>query len=168
VTPETKNRIRELTLFGRSQREIADALQLCRASVYRAQRSMNLTGQRHGPKSPTLTPSQEKKVLSFLQSGMSTSKVARRLRIREWSVRLVILKFSFKRLPTVSEATRANIVEEILARRNYATHVADKFDVPYKTVLRIARETLGVPRFRPSRATPPLSSDFPLKEVRRV
>jgi len=170
---ESTARIRELTIAGARQSEIAVQLGIHRNSVFRWQRAMGLTSRRHGPRAPRLTASQERAVLRRLQRGHGTKRIADSLGLREWAVRTFARKHRFEHPAgtpghryRLDGATRAKIVDEILNRRNYARDIAGKFGVSYKIVLRLAHETLACPRFRSGRAEP-LSSNWPMRERRR-
>jgi hypothetical protein len=66
----------------------------------------------------------------------------------------------------LSDEKREQILQEIRLRSNFATDIAAKFDVPYRSVVRMAHEELNCPRFRSGRCVAPLSSDFPSKHFR--
>jgi hypothetical protein len=164
MNPETT--IRRLTRQGFTQKEIARRLDRPRGFVHRAQKRMGLQLARHGPRCPTLTQTEERKVLQLLGSGLSITKVANQTRFREWAIRGAARKHGFHR-PTCEQAlapeTRRAILAEIVAHQNYAADIAEKYGCGYKLVLRMARQALACPQFRRGRTPEPLSSNFPEK-----
>ena len=170
MTREAKT-IRALTAAGCSQKEIAARLGRSRSWIHKLQRRLRITHDRHGPRPRVvITPALEREILSLLKAGRGGSRIGKDLKIGEHQVRLIVAKHRFRRRQgelgwkgEIDPATRAKLVDEIENHRNFAAHLADKYSVPYKAVLKLAHETLQCPRFRSGRATP-LISDFPQRE----
>jgi DNA-binding CsgD family transcriptional regulator len=163
-----KETIRTLTEAGKSQKEIAQLTGTSRGTVYRCQKQLGLTLHRHGIRCPEITPSQEKQIIGLLSAGLGTGKIAARLGLRQHGVRRIAEKHKFGRKPSECDAlapvTREKILEEITQQRNFAVDLAEKYSVSYKTVLKIAHETLGCPRFSSGRPLcGPFTSNFPQK-----
>ncbi len=176
ITDEEKQRIRELTAEGKTQLEIANALgwrgspMPLRNRVYRWQKQMDLTLPWRGPRSPVLTPEEEKQVLALLKADVGTGRIAAKLNLRPYLVRKFAEEHGFGRKPTqwnsLPSAVREKILEEIRGRQNFGVDLAEKYAayIGYKAILKVARETLNCPKFRPSRSTSgPLTSDWPQK-----
>jgi DNA-binding CsgD family transcriptional regulator len=162
-------KIRRLTLAGKSQKQIVRLTRTSRGTVYRCQAKLGLNLPRHGRRSPPLPEAQEAEVLALLKSGRGTSWIGRYLGIGEHRARLVAKKFNFRRKLgdvgyryRVSAAKREKIVEEILGRRNFCRTLAHKHKVSDKFVRKLAHELLGVSAFRSGYAEP-LLSNYPQK-----
>jgi hypothetical protein len=158
-----ETRIRRLTQAGKLQREITQLTGISRSSVYRIQKLLGLTLKRHGIRCPEITPNQEKEIIGLLSAGLGTGKIATRLGLRQHGVRRVAERNGFRRkdvwaalAPTVC----AKVIAEIHDRRNHGLHIAAKYNIPYKLILRIAHRELACPKFRSGRSEP-LSSNFP-------
>jgi hypothetical protein len=104
---------------------------------------------------------------------MGTKPIALLLGVREHAVRIFSEKYRFRRRPgqygyrmRLSERKQEKILEEIRMRANYCSDIAEKFRVPYRSVVRMAHIELNCPRFRSGRSVEPLSSDFPQRHFR--
>lgn len=168
MTPERIQKIVELTRSGWRQKDIASELGMHRNTVYRAQHKSGLAAFVR----QTLTESQEKKVLELLETGMGTVRIAEELGLRQSAVRNFARtnRFHHKCGPGqryhLSRAKHAKILNEIINHRNPALTIADKYDVSYKLILRMARKALNCERFRSGYGFP-LTSHFPQKEFRK-
>src|ERR1700693_2239951 len=125
---------------------------------------MGLCLRRHGPRAPELTERQETQVLELLRTGMGTRRVANQLGLRDHAVRAVVSKNHFRHKVgrcghryKLSASKRAAIIDEIVNRRNFGLHLAWKYRVSYKMILRIAHEVLNVSHFRNGYREPFLS-----------
>ena len=166
---QLEEKIRKLTLEGKSQKAIAKITHTSRSGVYRRQRLMGLCKPRFGRRVPLLPEAQECQVLQLFQSGHGATRISKNLGISERQVRLVAKKFNFRRTRGevgyryhLSEAVRAKIIAEIRLRQNFARDIAWKYRVAYKIVLALAHRELACPKFR-SGYGEPLSSHFPQK-----
>jgi DNA-binding CsgD family transcriptional regulator len=168
--PKQLERIRELTLGGHSQKEIAARLRIHRNSVYRYQRAQGLRAW------PVVSCEQEERILALLKQGYGTRKVGRELGVGEHQARLVAKKYHFRRKRgslgyryRLSPAMRKKIAEEIKHHRDFGLNLAWKYrhHVSYKTILKMAHEILRCPRFR-ARSKEPFLSNFPQRHYERV
>jgi transcriptional regulator len=96
LTDEEKQKIRELTLAGVRQSEIARQTNLTAPSVSRAQKAMGL---------PTHLPIPEKKIMSLFQKGWGGYKIARHLRVPVSAVYKIAHKNKFRRADSVGYPT---------------------------------------------------------------
>jgi transposase len=168
TTKQKRMMIEQLTRAGKRQAAIARLLGMHRNSIYLAQRELGLSAWQRP------SPEVEAQIISLLRSGLGTGKVCRQLGVTEHFVRLTARKNRFHRKPgevgyrsQLSPAKRQRILEEITQRRNFGTHLASKYKVPYKLILKLAHETLACPRFRAGYASPFLSN-FPQRHFRKV
>jgi DNA-binding CsgD family transcriptional regulator len=157
-----EEQIRALDAAGMSQREICDHLGLGRGAVQHYRRKLGLTRNYRGPRTPMPAPTEEQEILRLLRSGLSILKVVQNLGIREHAVRYVIRKFNFQRPPAIPPDKRRKIIAALQNRQLFAIHIARNFHVSYKSVLRLAHDIFGTPKFIASRTRPgPFLSLFP-------
>ena len=160
-----EQKIRALTEQGKSQLYICKRLRLSRATVYRLQKQLGLCLPKYGPRKPVLLPDDEMRVLALLASGLGTARIATRLGLSQYAVRKFAEEQGFHRRPalwrTLDPVTREKILQEIRTRQNFGIDLAEKFEIPYKVILKIAHEHLACVKFRPGRAAEPFSSNFP-------
>jgi hypothetical protein len=175
MTAELKEKIRELTAAGESQQEIGRALKISRGSVYRAQKALGVSLPKLGPrkKEMDLTAGKKAEVLALLRSGtMSPRQIVDKLKVPHRAVRLLAEQHAIHRkkgnvpwMDRVSPELREKVLEEIRARSNYGTDIAQKFSVPPSVVYELARAEHGVAQFRPGAAKEgPFTSNFPLRD----
>jgi DNA-binding CsgD family transcriptional regulator len=164
MTPKMKQKVARLFSSGKSEKDIASILKVHRNTVYRAQKAMGLSLHRPGIRCPEISPEQKTEVLRLLRDGMSQAKTSNALGVRIHAVRRIYEENGFHRVRghKLTPAQWLQVREDILARKNYATDIASKRHVPYKTVLKIAHEVLGVRKFLGGHGQP-LNSPFPLR-----
>jgi hypothetical protein len=151
--------IKTLTREGKSQKEIAKALQIHRNSVYRYQRNWGLTAWSTIP-----SAAKEKKILALLRAGVARKRVERLTRTTEYFVRKIAEAHGItSRVDPLSPEQREKLRGEIRRHSDFAVNLSVRYGVSYRRTLKIAHAELGVPAFIGAAHHPPLSSPFPEK-----
>lgn len=160
LSVEEKRQIAKLSAQGRSQTDIARAMHITRPTVELNLKKLGL---------PTRVPLlHQEKILALLTKGVERRKIARSLGVSYRKVYAFAREHGFaraKRQPLSSERM-AWLCDDVANRRGSAASLAKKYSVPYKLVLQLAHSMLECERFLPIRQ-PPLSSYFPMKDLRR-
>lgn len=156
ITKAEKKEIGRLTRLRVRQSEIARRLGITAPSVSKAQRAMNL---------PTTLPWPDKKILELLKQEKGLYAIARELRVPVGQVTRVRQENNFQRQFNTGRASLDADLQGFIAavkrRDDHAKHLAEKFHIGKVKANRLAHEILQTLKFRPGRAKPPLSSNFP-------
>lgn len=153
LTPREKRRIRELTLAGVRQSEIARVMRVGRDTVAKWQVKMAL---------PTVPPVPEEDIVRLLRDGIGQNKIHNMLGVSQPKVHEVMVKHGIvHKGGRLSPELREKVIAAIREGENYLNHLADRFGIAPQTIQRIAHQIRRVPRFKGGRVKPPLSSDFP-------
>lgn len=160
LTAEETRQIRTSRLGGASKTSIARALRITRNTVALALKEMNFPAKLAVP---------EAEILELLHQSLGMNRIAAKLKISPYSVRVVAHKHHWRRpdrsgIPIDAEK-RARLVAAIEAGTDYGIHLAAKLGVSYSTLLRYAHKIRRCPKFRAGPTAQPFTSNFPQREV---
>jgi len=156
ITQSQRTKIRQLVLAGARTTDVVTKMHLNRNTVMRWRKRLGLSSK------PILPAG---KVLALLRKGIAQKKIARTLGVSQCAVSRFARAAGFVRPPRpLSETQILALMADIFRRADFARALAQKHDVSYKLVLKLAHQLLACEKFLPGWRTP-LSSYLPSASV---
>ena len=132
--PELREKIVELRKQGKSCQEIADTFAVHYNTVFRYLRRAGLT--------KTRVPKDRVVKLLMVRPRLTYKKIGEMVGLCKGRIREIAHANGLGRRTGIPENVRVELVQDILAHRDYAAALARKYRVPYKRVLELAKEVL--------------------------
>lgn len=164
LTQIERKQIVERTLAGETQIALAIAFE-CGDSIIR--RVCKAAGVGRWA---AVTPELETEAVRLLGDGVAIYRIAKKTRLQGDVIKTLMVKHGIVHPvgggPKLPREKREKILEAVTRREDFCNQPGKRFGVTKDAVRRIAHEALGPARFRKGRVYPPLSSEFPQRQVR--